>query len=61
MAGAGGRAVERTDAPWLLTPGASVCAHACYRTQDHYAKLAVDAVLRLKGKPNLDYIQVIHM
>merc|ERR1719450_2108055 len=27
--------------------------------KDHYAKLAVDAVLRLKGKPNLDYIQVI--
>merc|ERR1719424_2795465 len=27
--------------------------------KDHYAKLAVDAVLPLKGKPNLDYIQVI--
>lgn len=27
--------------------------------KDHFAKLAVDAVLRLKGKPNLDYIQVI--
>merc|ERR1711933_50614 len=27
--------------------------------KDHYAVLAVDAVLRLKGKPNLDYIQVI--
>merc|ERR1719456_1746283 len=27
--------------------------------KDHYATLAVDAVLRLKGKPNLDYIQVI--
>merc|ERR1719361_3287507 len=25
----------------------------------HFATLAVDAVLRLKGKPNLDYIQVI--
>mmetsp|Transcript_56493 Transcript_56493/g.104609 ORF Transcript_56493/g.104609 Transcript_56493/m.104609 type:complete len:535 (-) Transcript_56493:188-1792(-) len=27
--------------------------------KDHFAVLAVDAVLRLKGKPNLDYIQVI--
>merc|ERR1719487_493159 len=27
--------------------------------KDHYATLAVDAVLRLKGKPNLDYIQGI--
>jgi len=27
--------------------------------KDHFAELAVDAVLRLKGKPNLDYIQVI--
>lgn len=27
--------------------------------KDHYATLAVDAVLRLKGKPNLDYIQVL--
>jgi len=27
--------------------------------KDHFATLAVDAVLRLKGKPNLDYIQVI--
>merc|ERR1719272_467847 len=27
--------------------------------KNHYATLAVDAVLRLKGKPNLDYIQVI--
>merc|ERR1719450_1931774 len=27
--------------------------------KDHYATLAVDAVLRLRGKPNLDYIQVI--
>jgi T-complex protein 1 subunit beta len=27
--------------------------------KDHYAELAVSAVLRLKGKPNLDYIQVI--
>merc|ERR1712072_1149125 len=27
--------------------------------KDHYATLAVDAVLRLAGKPNLDYIQVI--
>lgn len=27
--------------------------------KDLYAELAVDAVLRLKGKPNLDYIQVI--
>merc|ERR1719238_1205847 len=27
--------------------------------KDHYVTLAVDAVLRLKGKPNLDYIQVI--
>merc|ERR1712086_953398 len=27
--------------------------------KDHYATLAVDAVLRLKGKANLDYIQVI--
>lgn len=25
----------------------------------HFAKLAVDAILRLKGKPNLDYIQVL--
>merc|ERR1712151_122435 len=27
--------------------------------KDHFATLAVDAVLRLHGKPNLDYIQVI--
>merc|ERR1719284_1044018 len=27
--------------------------------KDHYATLAVDAVLRLRGKPNLDYIQVL--
>merc|ERR1719359_2279279 len=27
--------------------------------KDHFATLAVDSVLRLKGKPNLDYIQVI--
>eukprot|EP00923_Selenidium_pygospionis_P000832 GHVN01001290.1.p1 GENE.GHVN01001290.1~~GHVN01001290.1.p1 ORF type:complete len:531 (+),score=58.28 GHVN01001290.1:210-1802(+) len=27
--------------------------------KEHFAKLAVDAVLRLKGKPNLDYIQVL--
>jgi len=27
--------------------------------KDHYANLAVNAVLRLKGKPNLDYIHVI--
>eukprot|EP00928_Gymnodinium_smaydae_P086710 TRINITY_DN71155_c0_g1_i1.p1 TRINITY_DN71155_c0_g1~~TRINITY_DN71155_c0_g1_i1.p1 ORF type:complete len:536 (-),score=165.85 TRINITY_DN71155_c0_g1_i1:270-1877(-) len=27
--------------------------------KEHFASLAVDAVLRLKGKPNLDYIQVI--
>merc|ERR1719359_2180796 len=27
--------------------------------KEHYAQLAVNAVLRLKGKPNLDYIQVI--
>merc|ERR1711865_867634 len=27
--------------------------------KEHFATLAVDAVLRLKGKPNLDYIQVI--
>merc|ERR1719359_2606813 len=27
--------------------------------KDHFATLAVDAVLRLGGKPNLDYIQVI--
>jgi len=27
--------------------------------KDHFATIAVDAVLRLKGKPNLDHIQVI--
>merc|ERR1712227_712875 len=27
--------------------------------KEHFATLAVDAVLRLKGKPNLDYIQVL--
>lgn len=27
--------------------------------KDHFATLAVDAVLRLHGKPNLDYIQVL--
>lgn len=27
--------------------------------KDHFATLAVDAVLRLQGRPNLDYIQVI--
>ena len=27
--------------------------------KDHFASLAVDAVLRLKGSGNLDYIQVI--
>merc|ERR1719396_153239 len=27
--------------------------------KEHFAQLAVDAVLRLHGKPNLDYIQVI--
>jgi T-complex protein 1 subunit beta len=27
--------------------------------KEHFAELAVSAVLRLKGKPNLDYIQVI--
>lgn len=27
--------------------------------KEHFATLAVDAVLRLQGKPNLDYIQVI--
>jgi len=27
--------------------------------KSHFATLAVDAVLRLRGKPNLDYIQVI--
>merc|ERR1719356_1106133 len=27
--------------------------------KEHFATLAVDAVLRLRGKPNLDYIQVI--
>eukprot|EP00420_Gonyaulax_spinifera_P029464 CAMPEP_0197877454 /NCGR_PEP_ID=MMETSP1439-20131203/6138_1 /TAXON_ID=66791 /ORGANISM="Gonyaulax spinifera, Strain CCMP409" /LENGTH=535 /DNA_ID=CAMNT_0043496799 /DNA_START=80 /DNA_END=1687 /DNA_ORIENTATION=- len=27
--------------------------------KDHFAELAVDAVLRLRGKPNLDYIQVL--
>ncbi|XP_055389025.1 LOW QUALITY PROTEIN: uncharacterized protein LOC129618245 [Condylostylus longicornis] len=27
--------------------------------KDQFAKLAVDAILRLKGKPNLDYIQII--
>ena len=27
--------------------------------KDHFAKLAVDAVLRLKGSGNLDHIQVI--
>lgn len=27
--------------------------------KDHFARLAVDAVLRLKGSGNLDYIQVI--
>merc|ERR1719265_2425278 len=27
--------------------------------KEHFATLAVDAVLRLKGKPHLDYIQVI--
>merc|ERR1712178_147829 len=27
--------------------------------KDHYSNLAVDAVLRLRGKPNLDYIHVI--
>jgi len=27
--------------------------------KNHFATLAVDAVLRLKGKPNIDYIQVI--
>lgn len=27
--------------------------------KEHFATLAVDSVLRLKGKPNLDYIQVI--
>merc|ERR550537_1764166 len=27
--------------------------------KEHFAALAVNAVLRLKGKPNLDYIQVI--
>lgn len=27
--------------------------------KDHFATLAVDAVLRLGGKPNLDYIQVL--
>eukprot|EP00397_Hematodinium_sp_SG-2012_P023853 GEMP01024811.1.p1 GENE.GEMP01024811.1~~GEMP01024811.1.p1 ORF type:complete len:551 (+),score=129.54 GEMP01024811.1:40-1653(+) len=27
--------------------------------KDHFAELAVNAVLRLRGKPNLDYIQVI--
>lgn len=30
-----------------------------YQEKDHFAKLAVDAVLRLKGSGNLDYIQVI--
>lgn len=28
--------------------------------KDQFAELAVDAILRLKGKPNLDYIQVRH-
>lgn len=27
--------------------------------KDHFARLAVDAVLRLKGSGNLDYIQLI--
>merc|ERR1719198_1625732 len=27
--------------------------------KDHFATVAVDAVMRLQGKPNLDYIQVI--
>ena len=27
--------------------------------RDHFAKLAVEAVLRLKGSSNLDYIQII--
>merc|ERR1712050_102191 len=27
--------------------------------KEHFATLAVDAVLRLRGKPNLDYIQVL--
>merc|ERR1719265_2468818 len=27
--------------------------------KEHFATLAVDAVLRLKGKPHLDYIQVL--
>jgi len=27
--------------------------------KDHFATMAVDAVLRLRGKPNLDYIQVL--
>lgn len=27
--------------------------------KDHFAELAVNAVLRLRGRPNLDYIQVI--
>ncbi len=29
--------------------------------KDHFAQLAVDAVLRLKGSGNLDHIQVITM
>lgn len=28
--------------------------------KDHFAALAVDAVLRLKGSGNLDHIQVLH-
>jgi T-complex protein 1 subunit beta len=28
--------------------------------KDHFARLAVDAVLRLKGSGNLDYIQVMY-
>jgi len=30
-----------------------------FHEKEHFAKLAVDAVLRLKGSPNLDYIKII--
>lgn len=55
---------QRQQQPQLGVSGLSVCAVASssmrrVQEKDHFANLAVDAVLRLKGSQNLESIHII--
>lgn len=64
MAGAARSVAANEQLGWCRTrlssnPGSNDCQFALMGAEkEHFAELAVDAVLRLKGSTNLDAIQV---